>query len=152
MIDDLLNTELFKDLAYEVLEDIADFCTPINLVEGDALISENDSDYDLYILIEGKLEVVSNSSAGTSNEVVISEQDYSLFGEITWMTHRRRTATLRCQGSVSAMRINGDALMAYLETNTEVGFEVMRNIAKIIATRLENTNTTIKQILFNTNL
>jgi len=152
MIDELIGAAIFKDIPYDAMVEIETFCTLIELGEGDALISENDTDSDLYIVSGGALEVVSSGSSGTSSEVVISEQDYNIFGEITWLIHHRRTATLRCKGNVSAIKIDGMALMNYLETHPAIGFEVIRNTAKIVAERLENTNTLIKQILWNSNI
>jgi len=152
MVDDLLSAAIFNEVAYDAMEDISNFCVRIELSEGDALISENDSDYDLFVLSDGTLEVVSSGSGKTSGEVVISKQDYNVFGEITWLTRNRRTATLRCKDQVSAVKIDGDALTKYMEAHPQVGFEIMRNTAKIVAERLENTNTLIKQILWNSNI
>jgi len=152
MIDELISAAIFSEVPYNAMKDIEAFCTSIELGEGDTLISENDSDSDLYILCDGALEVVSSSSKDTSGEVVISKQNYNVFGEITWLTNNRRTATLRCRGSVNAIQIDGKALMTYLEDHPEVGFEIMRNTARIVAERLENTNTLIKQILWNSNI
>jgi len=152
MVDELLSAAIFKNINRDAMDDISDFCELIELDDGDALISENQNDSDLYVLWEGKLEVVSSGTEKTSGEIVISKQDYNIFGEITWLTHKRRTATLRCIGSVNAIKIDGEMLSDYLEENPEIGFQVMKNTAKVLAERLENTNTLIKQILWNSNL
>lgn len=149
MIDDLLQLPLFREIDYEALKDIATFSSKVELNESDALISENDPDHDIYIVSEGKLEIVSSSSDIASSEVVISQQDHTLFGEMTWLTHNKRTATLRCKENVIAIKIDGDKLMDYMEKNPQVGFGIMKNIAILLALRLGNTNTTMKQILWN---
>jgi len=152
MVEELLEAAIFQDISYTAMKDIAQFSVAIELDEGDALISENEIEYDLYVLSAGTLEVVSSGSDNTSGEVVISKQDYNIFGEITWLTRNRRTATLRCKNQVKAIKIDGDELLKYMENNPVVGFEIMRNTAKIVAERLENTNTLVKQILWNSNI
>ena len=152
MLDELINAAIFNDVSYNAMQEISEFCEVIELSEGDSLISENDADYDIFILTDGALEVVSKGAKSTSEEVVISKADCNVYGEITWLTRNRRTATLRCHGTVSAIKIDGEELIQYMENNPAIGFEIMRNTAVIVAERLENTNSLIKQILWNNNI
>ena len=152
MIDCLMNTFLFEDLEYTDLERITQFCSQLELDDGDILISENELDYDLYVLCEGYVEIISTGARNLSGEVVISKQDKNVFGEISWLTNCKRTATLRCRGDVVAIRIDGDKLMAYLDSHSQAGFTVMRRAARLLGERLEDTNNLLKQILWNTNI
>ena len=74
-----------------------------------------------------------------------------IFGEIGWLLRGKRTATVRCIGDVEAIRINGDMFMQFLEQRPDVGFQVMRNITLLITKRLSQTNSLLKQILWNIN-
>ena len=152
MLDELIDTAIFKDVSYSAMQEISAFCEAMEFNEGESMISENDADYDIFILTEGALEVVSKGAKSTSEEVVISKADCNVYGEITWLTRNKRTATLRCHGAVSAIKIDGEELFKYMEANPAIGFEIMRNTAVIVAERLENTNTLIKQILWNNNI
>lgn len=153
MINCLVNTFLFQELEFSAIEEIAKFCTKLNLSDGEILISENEAqNYDLFILCMGSVEIVSSSSSKTSEEIVISKQDTEVFGEIAWLTRNKRTATLRCRGEVEAVRIDATKLMEYMEVNPQIGFEIMRKIANLLAKRLEQTNNLLKQILWNTKI
>jgi len=149
MIEILGQNSLFKGLADQQLEDIADLSSRTEYDDGDFLIREDDKNTDLYILCEGLVEIVSNNTAKTSGEVVLSSEDKDVFGEINWLTNSKRTAGVRCHGPVDAIRINGEALMSYLENNTEVGFKVTRRIARLLSARMEESNRLLKQILWN---
>lgn len=153
MISDLERTTFFHDLSLEQLEEIAPFCTLLHLSDGDILIQEGDTgSRDIYHLWSGSVEIVSNDTSIISNEIVLSSEDNELFGEISWLTNGKRTASVRCKGDVDAIRINGQALMEFLENNTEIGFLIMRRIALIISERIEKTDNLMKQILWNKGL
>ncbi len=150
MISQLLNTYLFKDMEYIALQEISKFSTRLLLNDGEVLIHENETEnFDVFVLCSGAVEVISSSSAAVSNDVAISKQDMEIFGEISWITRRKRTATVRCRGEVEAIRINGKEFMRYLEQHPKAGFEVMHKIALLLAQRLVSTDTLLKQILWN---
>ena len=153
MIDALADSSICENLDHFAIEEIAKFCTKLELVVGDNLISEYDgASFDLYILCEGNVEIVSNHGNASSGEVALSKRDTDLFGEIGWLHRKNRTATVRCIGDVEAIRINGDKFMQYLEQHPQVGFQVMRNIALLITRRLSQTDSLLKQILWNINI
>jgi len=153
MIDQLANSSLFGNLGHFSIVEISKICAKLELVDGDTLISENDGEsFDLYILCDGNVEIVSNHTPKLSSEVALSKRDIEIFGEIGWLLKARRTATVRCIGDVDVIRINGDELMKYLETHPDVGFQVMRNISTLISKRLWQSNGLLKQILWNINI
>lgn len=151
MIEELEQVKLFKELSGQALQDIAAFCSRLELEDGDTFISENDPrSRDLYILCNGRVEIVTSSTGITSSESIISQQDKELFGEISWISGRKRTATVRCVGEAEAIRIDGEQFMAYLQSHTDTGFIVMRAVALLVADSLSQTDQLLKQILWNT--
>ena len=102
IIDKLKKTHIFSDLPLTQLEEIARICKLITLDDGDIILQENDTrNFDIYLLIKGHLEVVSSATKSISDEAVICTQDdQGIFGEISWLTKRPRTATVRCNGKI----------------------------------------------------
>lgn len=150
MLANLEQAQLFKDVDMQVLEEISAFCTHLVLEPGDTLIAENDPrSRDLFILCSGRVEIITSSNGVTSGESIISEQDKELFGEISWITGRKRTASVRCVDEVEAIRIDGEQFMAYLASHPETGFIVMRAVVGLVADSLTHTNQLLKQILWN---
>ncbi len=150
MISEFDDISLFKELDGQALEDISEFSTKLNLLDGEIVISENElQPFDLYVLCNGHVEVVSNSSDITSGEVTLSQQDKEIFGEISWLVGRKRTATIRSVGEVEIIRIDGQKLTNYLRTHPETGFIIMRAIANLLAESLSQTDQLLKQILWN---
>lgn len=153
MITELEHVQLFKEVTAKALQEISSFCTKLELEDGETFIAENDPrSRDLFILCQGRVEIISSSSGVTSSEMIISQQDKELFGEISWISGRKRTASVRCIGEVEAIRIDGEKFMAYLQSHPETGFLVMRTVALLVANSLSNTDQLLKQILWNTPL
>ena len=153
MISDLEQTNFFRDLSLEQIEEIAPFCELLQLSDGEIMIQEGDKGgNDLFHLLSGSVEIVSNDTSILSNEVVLSKEEKELFGEISWLTNCKRTASVRCRGPVEAIRIEGKALMEFLEKNPDIGFLIMRRVALIMSERIEETDDLMKQILWNTGL
>jgi CRP-like cAMP-binding protein len=153
MINELATTYLFNTLDYDVLADVSTFSSRLHLLDGEVLIHENETEnFDLFVLCAGSVEIISSSSPAVSGDVVISNKDMEVFGEISWITRRRRTATVRCRGEVDAVRIDGRAFMDYLESHPRVGFVVIRKVAELLSQRLVATDTLLKQILWNSTL
>lgn len=48
---------------------------------------------------------------------MLSKHDKDIFGEVGCLTDQPRTATIRANGSVEAIIIDGKQLMAYMEEN-----------------------------------
>jgi CRP-like cAMP-binding protein len=151
MIAKLDQVKLFKDVEAQALEEISAFCTYLQLEDGDTFIAENDPrSRDLFILCNGRVEIITNSTGITSSESIISQDEKELFGEISWISGKKRTASVRCVGEVEAIRIDGEQFMDYLQAHPETGFLVMRAIASLVADSLSQTDQLLKQILWNT--
>jgi len=152
-INQLETAAIFEDLSRLELQQISEFCAYLELYAGDNLISENDvGTADLYLLLQGQVEIITCGSGLTSDEISISKQDKELYGEISWLSGGKRTATVRCVSEVEAIKIEGDIFTNYLYENPKVGFFVMKHIAKLLSGRLDQTNNLLKQLLWNSNI
>ena len=151
LIDTLSRTSLFSELTLTDLEEIAKFSQAINYEDGEELIHENDEDNrDIFVLCHGSLEVVSNNVEDVSSEeAVISNEIQEVFGEIAWLTHRKRTATVRCYGPVKVIRVNGLMLDGFIEANPRAGYFIMQQIAINLSSSLTQTSDLLKQILWS---
>ena len=91
MINQLLNTYLFKEMEYMALQEIAKFSTRLQLNDGEVLIHENEAEnFDVFVLCSGLVEVISSSGAAVSGDVAISKQDLEVFGEKIGTTSERK--------------------------------------------------------------
>jgi CRP-like cAMP-binding protein len=153
VIDDPQSIPLFSGLEAAALAHIALLCTAHDYDDGDVIVSEQDSsDHNLYILCDGRVEIVSTKSRLVSDETVLSRDDKEIFGEISWLTGAPKTATVRCVGPVALISIDGAGLMRFIEENPAAGFVIMRRIAELLACRLEQAGVLLKQVLWASNI
>jgi len=153
MIIELGKVSVFQGLSDEMLGKIAKFSKERALHAGEILIAEHDkAGADLYVLCEGSVEVVSNSSTITSNEVALSRLDKDIFGEVGWLCAGSRSATVRAIDKVEVIQIDGDKLKQMIFDNPEMGLALTFKIAQTLAERLTNTDSLLKQVLWNTGL
>jgi CRP-like cAMP-binding protein len=147
---DLESTVLFQDLGRGHLDAIARLCTVESFSDGDLLIQESEpGPFDLYILRVGVVEIVAKASTFLSAEAVPSRDRKELFGEVSWLTKNKRSASVRCRGAVEVIRIDGDKLDAYMSEHPDVGFTIMRAVAVLLANRLRETDSLLKQLLWS---
>lgn len=149
MIADLLGAQIFRNVPYQDVEAIRRFSQHVVMDDGEFLIQEDEKEFDLFVLLRGSVEIVSNQRVAVSEECVLSRNHKELLGEMGWLTQKRRTAAVRCRGTVEAVRIDGVALSQYLADNPKAGFIVMQNVALLLAERLGGANSLLKQILWN---
>jgi len=153
MFDELRQASCFQDLDVEQIATILPYCSQVILSDGDIMIHEGDHDAnDLFILMSGEIEIVSNNTNTISHEVVLSKEDKDLYGELSWLTKRKRTASARCRGDVEAIKIDGNALMRELKRSPELGFKVLHRISLTLAERLDDSDSLMKQLLWNSNI
>ena len=150
MIIELGNVSVFKELGDDILASIAMFSKEVELGDGEVLISEHQQDSsDLFVLCKGSVEIVSNSSSLTSNEVTLSKLDKDIFGEVGWLCNGTRSATVRSVGNVEVIRIDGKKLKTFVFENPEFGLNLIYKIAQTLADRLNSTDSLLKQVLWN---
>lgn len=150
LIDQLKESSLFKPLTTSELADIAAFCELMELDDGDVLLREDDPENnDIFQLLEGSLEIVSNCSKNISNEVAISVHEKDIFGEISWLTGQKRTASVRAHGAAKVIRIDGNGLHKFIDNNPKTGCTIFKSVALVLSERVRESNILIKQILWN---
>ncbi|MFH1033718.1 MAG: cyclic nucleotide-binding domain-containing protein [Pseudomonadota bacterium] len=94
------------------------------------LFQEGDTSQDLYILISGRLEVL-------KSEQKIDEisSPGSLFGEMSWLLGKPRTATVKAKESSRALCIPRQEIEVFLHDHPQAGQDIGRHLAR----RLEQT-------------
>lgn len=101
---------------------------------GQTIVSRDDSDTDVYCLIEGKGRVVVYSNEG--HEIWIDDiGPGGLFGEMAALRNMRRTAEVRATTRAVAMVFAADSFMRLMEKHGRLAIEVSRRLVD----RLFNT-------------
>lgn len=155
----------FKNLSkYKIFEglsedQIAHFCQvtqPIQFLEGDAILQEGEIGNSILLLIDGKVEITraltlktSQSQTDTREKALISlsSENYPFFGEMSLFSDDdKRTATVKAVTKCLIGRIDRRDFFNICCSNPEIGFHVMKNISRVLCSRLKQSNQNILKL------
>ncbi len=128
----LAQVPLFKGLELEVLSVLDKECEHVSLAGGADLFRQGDAGDALYVVLSGRLEVVSEPAAG--ERVVVGELTRgACVGEMSLLTGARRSASVRAIRDCELLRIENSRFAGFLGTHPQVGAALARTLAERLA-------------------
>ena len=133
--DTLGQIRFLGGVAETYLDDLVEIARVEEYEEGDELFAEGQPVDSVYLVVHGEvaLEV---SASGINPQHVLTVGAGESLGWSALMERRRRTLTARATAPTTVIRIDGQQLLEMCELNPGFGFEIMRNTASALATRL----------------
>jgi LmbE family N-acetylglucosaminyl deacetylase len=126
---------LFSSLTEEQLYDVARLMSERWVDDGDHLCRQGDRGGELFVVLDGEVEVVKESE-GASTVVHVAGAGEAL-GELAGLTDLPRSASLRARGLVKALVMRGEHFRTLLREHPDLSMSVMRVIAERLATTEE---------------
>jgi CRP/FNR family cyclic AMP-dependent transcriptional regulator len=136
LVDLLRNVEMFAGLSDEQLELLADRFEERTLERGDVLFKQGEQGDTMCLIQEGFLEVVFEPQDGVEKPLVRLGPGQSV-GEMTLIDRGPRSATVWViSDRTQIASITREAFDTLCEANTDLGYQVMRNIAADLSFRM----------------
>lgn len=122
--------EIYRPLPAEILIELASTLCRIKLEEGETIIWEGRRNDDVFIVVSGQLEVL--VECGEEEKRIGLIQTGEVFGEISFLTHEPRSATVRATkfSECFAIKASDLHLLAFKYPI------ILMHMAKVIAKRL----------------
>ena len=139
---------LFGALSDEVLAHLARALQQKRIAPGTTLFSEGDAGHDMYIVLEGEVEVIKRSRRGRPQRVAILGPNDS-FGEMSIIDVQPRSATVRVLAPALLLRIASEDLDALYRHDLKSYAIVVLNIARDLSRRLRVTDGILADIAAN---
>lgn len=117
----------------------ADFVTCEPLKE---IVKAKDVSYDIYVLVEGTAEVVTEAG-----DLITRLKTGSIIGEFAFFESGERTATVMSHGQSTLLHFRGQDLLALMEENPRIGMVIYRNLGKTLCSRLRSANVQIERLV-----
>lgn len=146
-VQDLKRFNLFAGLSDSELAQIAPLCTR-RIYEGASEVFSPGAPAGDIFLLEDKNDAVQIEllvSEGGPRTVIHTLQRGEVFGWAALVPPRQRTATARCVERASLISLSGQALTNLLDSNTRMGYVVMRNLSGILSIRLSHTTIALRR-------
>ncbi len=143
IIEELKRFPLLKNLSEEDLEALVTYVKEETFEENENIIKEGEIGDTLYILIEGKVDVIKTTIY--DDEYVcasLNDKMNCLFGEMAVIDNDKRSATIKAKTPCKTLSLNRDGFTDYCNKYPHAGIELLKlmntNIVRNL--RIENEN------------
>lgn len=143
IVDALKNSDLFRDLAIGYLQKVSVLCRGRSYQEGGMIFKEGDKAEELYVLTDGRVAlemeirpIPDRPAIPTALDVIAKGEG---FGWSALVEPYVYTLSARCMTNCQVLAMNGDMLRRVMIDDAELGYELMKRVAKLISIRLTNT-------------
>lgn len=109
--------------------------------EGDFVFHEGDLGTEMFIIQEGKVEILKQAGKNERHVALLSQGDF--FGEMSVLEDLPRTATARAASEVKLLKINGTTFDQMLRRNPEIAVRMMRKLSR----RLRETDRLLRETI-----
>jgi CRP-like cAMP-binding protein len=147
IIDFLRRSELFAGLTEAQIERIAAISQAVTYDAGGTVIHEGDPSDEMYVISDGMVEVLVSSGqipdvpGAPQMTTIVRLGQGQFFGEMALVDQGVRSATIRCiEDGTTLHVIPRESFWHLCETDLQIGFVVMRNIAADLSFKLRHRN------------
>lgn len=139
----LKQIEMFIGLSDGMLDEVAKLCQS-EIHEADSTIIERNSPpINFYLIQEGTVKIMTapaDTAKDSSEAVVVTLGKGQSFGEMGLVDNGTRSATVKAATQTHLLVTDCASLRDLCEANTDLGYQVMRNIATDLSFKLRNRN------------
>ena len=125
----ILKSSLGTELSEEEAGALSGLMNPRELVDGEFLINEATVDDSLYVLLEGKLEVVKRTGADQFVSLAILREG-SLAGELSFIDGELHTVGLRALCDSRVLSLKREDFERVVDKDPQLIYKVMRAVAR----------------------
>jgi len=148
----LKQSDIFYQFTPTQLELVANLCREVSFAEGDIIFRENSSSKELYVIIQGEVDILFNSNEmdKKGDTVIAKLRRGQSFGEVALVDEGLRSASARsAQKETKLLVIGRDKLVMLCETYPPLGYRLMYNLAADLAMKIRNSGLRIRdQLLY----
>ena len=98
--------------------------------DGDTIVREGDPGNSMYVIQDGKVEVVRSLNGKAVRLAVLGQGDF--FGEISLFRNEKRSATVRAMGDVRVITVERRIFLRRLNEDVTLAFQIFQTMASRI--------------------
>jgi len=138
----LRDIELFSQLDDEALKEIAVLCKEKSYHLGEIIAIQGEEGKDILIITQGCVEILVNDPNYQDVKRVVANLGIGqIIGEMGLVDHGKRSAKVRAiEEPTEVQIISYEELSRLCETNTQIGYIIMKNLAADISFKLRHAN------------
>jgi len=137
-INFLRETCLFYNLTSAQLEMIDAMCEEMLFQKDQVIYEEGSRQNDFYLVYEGSIELTATPPGSTSPVRIAHVEKKCLFGETALVEDLPRNTTAKSVKDSQVLRISRNKFMLLCNSNADLGYRVMFNLAVCLAEKMKN--------------
>ncbi len=134
-----VNSALCEGLAAEDIELLLRCGREEEIGQSVEIIAESARNEDLYLILSGRVSIRIFTGISVRQDEIVTLRSSEVFGEIGFLANHRRSASVVTIDDVRVYIFSKHKMANLFESNYRIGYLIMKNLATIIAQRLEDT-------------
>lgn len=130
---------LFGALSDEFLEHLVQTLSTVRIMPGETVFREGDPAREMYVVLDGEIEVLKKSRRGRETRVAILGPN-DAFGEMSIIDMQPRSATVRALGPAHLLKITTEEMDALYRHDLKSYTLIVLNLARDLSRRLRVTD------------
>ncbi len=140
LLEVLKGVDILSGLDDESLKKILDISQTVEYSSGHRIFEDQSIGDDLYVLLDGEVTIKIENLQPDFDINIFKVEKGQIFGELALIDDAPRSATAECPVPVKLLTIDGNKLRDLMGTDYKIGYYISSNIARIVCTRIRNTN------------
>ncbi len=148
-LHELAAIPLFANLDECELRNLAEATETLSFESGETLIREGGDGRNLWVILEGRCEVLKHRTRDGEDETVVLDvlEPFSHFGEMSFFHAAPNSADVRAQSKVRLLRLTRPAFDALANCGTAAPYKVAYNALGCVAERLRRMGDWVTQLM-----
>jgi len=136
--ENLVNSDLFKNVELDYLNNLVQKSQTLHLEEGEFLFHQGEMGRGMYIIAEGGVDVILENN--NEQKVIAQLNQDEFFGEICMLKPQERTAGVRANTTTRLLYFDNKHYQRHIDENNPNALRIAFNIAQTLVDRLKNAN------------
>ena len=145
----LFKASIFSGLTTEQLSSVLDVAEEVSVLKGDAVMTEGEEGGELFVVIEGKVQIEKRTGEGSTIKIGQSEQRGMMLGEMSLVDMKPRSATVRADSDLKMVSISRESLADIFDNDPKILATISLNIARALSDRLRHSNDMLTEFFSN---
>ncbi len=139
--ESILNTvSTFSGLDEDEIHRVAQICSERRYHGGEIIFIEHTEGDELFAILEGEVSISLELASEEDAMPLVCLRTGDVFGELAVVDESPRSATARAVTDCRVLVIGKASLDALMEADHDLGFKVMRNLARLVSYRVRTAN------------
>jgi hypothetical protein len=131
---------LFHDLYESEIDAVLSNCNVLQLKAGEKVFSEGDQGEDLYLILDGHVDIIKNTV------LIASLGKAEIFGELILLYEGIRSTDAISIGNSDLLVLNYQAILKMYDKNPRAMSIMMINLCRLLADRLKKSNIEVRNL------